>query len=320
MPPRNRIEVPCDNCGKILERTPKLAAKKKHHFCDQACTVAFNTGQVRPRPSNPTDVICEHCGKPYQTIPSRLKRTRYCSTACQTTANGLNNRKSVEIPCARCGKSMSRQPWDMKHAQMLYCSRACSHAAMRDATLVDVSCSHCGKALRRSPSQVKRAKNQFCDPVCHDAYRLGKLHPELLTGGTVECAHCGAPLYRQAKRIENTKNHFCNSTCYSEWQIGKYAGPDHYAWKGGYSRIYGRSWRRARREARKRDNYCCQYCGASEKDLGKELDVHHIKPFRLYGIDRHTEANEQSNLVSLCRNCHANVECGKFTLKPNCNS
>jgi predicted HNH restriction endonuclease len=35
------------------------------------------------------------------------------------------------------------------------------------------------------------------------------------------------------------------------------------------------------------------------------LDVHHIIPFRKFGIDRYREANKISNLISLCNSCHS---------------
>ena len=42
---------------------------------------------------------------------------------------------------------------------------------------------------------------------------------------------------------------------------------------------------------------------------GREPDVHHIEPIESF--DTFEQANDESNLVMLCRDCHAKVECGK---------
>jgi hypothetical protein len=64
---------------------------------------------------------------------------------------------------------------------------------------------------------------------------------------------------------------------------------------------------------RRRDHYTCQGCGKTEVELGRVLDVHHIRPFREFGYIRHQNdryllANDLSNLVSLCVSCHKTME------------
>ena len=56
-------------------------------------------------------------------------------------------------------------------------------------------------------------------------------------------------------------------------------------------------WERLRRECLKRDGYICQGC-ASKAGI---KDVHHIIPCDKGG------ANTLSNLITLCRNCHAQI-------------
>ena len=69
---------------------------------------------------------------------------------------------------------------------------------------------------------------------------------------------------------------------------------------------YGPLWLEARRKARNRDNYTCQRCGLSEEELGHELSVHHIRPFR------ESKDNSLENLISLCgtndNGCHRHCE------------
>lgn len=53
---------------------------------------------------------------------------------------------------------------------------------------------------------------------------------------------------------------------------------------------------------RKRDNYTCQKCGKTQKELKgrhKKLDVHHI--------DGDNTNNDPENMITLCHNCHAKL-------------
>lgn len=83
-------------------------------------------------------------------------------------------------------------------------------------------------------------------------------------------------------------------------------GVQHWNWKGGYDHYYGPNWHEQRAKALERDGYHCQYplCSTSCDSQGQNLDVHHIIPFRLFGIKRYKEANELTNLISLCMRHH----------------
>lgn len=61
------------------------------------------------------------------------------------------------------------------------------------------------------------------------------------------------------------------------------------------------------RAARARDKVC-QRCGKTPKEAGKALDVHHLVPFRQFGLARHAEANRIENLIALCNPCHLLTE------------
>ncbi len=67
---------------------------------------------------------------------------------------------------------------------------------------------------------------------------------------------------------------------------------------------YGPTWAGQRRAARARDGYRCQMCGLPEQ--GREHDVHHKIPFRTFASPE--QANQLSNLVTLCRSCHRRAE------------
>jgi len=80
-------------------------------------------------------------------------------------------------------------------------------------------------------------------------------------------------------------------------------------WRGDPN-AYGRNWLRQRDQARLRDRYTCQICGAVESD--RAHDVHHKIPFRSFRDERGNIdtnlANRLDNLITLCQTCHKRAE------------
>ncbi|MBC7262143.1 MAG: DUF1998 domain-containing protein, partial [Chloroflexi bacterium] len=75
---------------------------------------------------------------------------------------------------------------------------------------------------------------------------------------------------------------------------------------------YGPNWATQRQRARKRDGYRCRHCGLLEAP-GHEHDVHHIRPFRTFDYrpgqnENYLAANDLSNLITLCPECHHRLE------------
>jgi len=67
---------------------------------------------------------------------------------------------------------------------------------------------------------------------------------------------------------------------------------------------YGPNWPAQRDRARARDGCRCQVCGAPEQ--GPAHHVHHRIPFRAFAS--YQQANQLSNLVTLCPSCHRRAE------------
>lgn len=77
----------------------------------------------------------------------------------------------------------------------------------------------------------------------------------------------------------------------SKGKMGKCTGEKNYKWKGGRGKTMTK-------KALERDNYTCQECGYSEKEI---MQVDHIQPKALYP----ELAHDLENLETLCPNCHA---------------
>lgn len=77
------------------------------------------------------------------------------------------------------------------------------------------------------------------------------------------------------------------------------SGKNNGSWQGGISfEPYGLEFNKQLKESiRKRDGYKCMECKYTQEQLGYRLPVHHI--------DYNKRNNNPSNLVSLCRPCHA---------------
>lgn len=188
----------------------------------------------------------------------------------------------------------------------------------------DIKCSQCGKMFYRSPANRNRDgnKNQYCSRVCMSNAFIGKMlgnkSPRWKQKHIRYCDNCKKKLLRPDWHInQGGKLSFCNHKCFGEWKSKNWSGKDNPAWIGGKAYYYGENWKRQSRETRKRDNHKCKNCGVSENLLRRALDVHHIKPFRFFGLANYKKANSLSNLVSLCPTCHKKAEyiCSNGTIE-----
>ena len=68
--------------------------------------------------------------------------------------------------------------------------------------------------------------------------------------------------------------------------------------------FYGVNWKNIKNIVRQRDHYTCQLCGTTETIHAHH--VHHKIPFKLFNSIE--EANNISNLITLCHKCHQKVE------------
>lgn len=220
----------------------------------------------------------------------------------------------ISTTCPECGKDVFYYAsWPRK-----YCSHHCRGLAVGRAKSqhYESTCEGCGAIYRVNPHITR---GRFCSLKCHGTWlsehRRGENHPRfgrkfgrptaLPPPLTKPCERCGTSFITKQSHV--TRRRFCSRSCYAAWQseTGANAGPNSGTWRGGYDPYYGPSWRAAMRAVRQRDKVCVD-CGTAPN--GRELDVHHIVPFRKYGRERHVEANALDNLVALCNVCHLRRE------------
>src|SRR4030067_1047660 len=229
--------------------------------------------------------ICEHCGKPF----SHRKRTsiyqaRYCSRACVSRAR--SERIKVKLSCIICGQIFFIRP-------CAHHRKTCSYECKR-IYLKQIYTSQEMKEMAKVRG-IKVSKSMLGKP------NLKRRKPLI----EKSCLFCGKTFQISNKNGNHRKEirRFCSTDCWYE-----YIREDqlrHPGWRGGYEPYYGPNWNIQRNKARQRDNYLCQDCGVSEPVIGQELDVHHINPFRLFGIKHYQKANKINNLITLCKSCHA---------------
>lgn len=236
--------------------------------------------------------------------------------SCQSKPKPI---RRADLGCAECGKTFSRKASAAKEDKAYYCSRSCASAGYKKYysgencyrySSTDVECAQCGKALSRKATLSARRQHHFCSRPCWGKWKTkntaGENSPHYKRIPT-KCRQCGKE-FSVIPRAFNEHGNFCDHECYGLWSAQNKTGKNNPLWKGGHLPYYGPNWYGQRAKARERDNYACQHCGVTETELGRQLDVHHKIPIRLFGIDRYEDANRLSNLVCLCNRYHRVAE------------
>jgi len=257
-------------CGSCGEHFTYYKSSPKE-FCSKACFGA----------SRRTTTVCPVCGETFAF--QKAWPRRYCSRKCAGKVTVVNAtrpaRPPIVLQCGQCRRTFHVTP---ANAGRRFCSRPCSWAWRKSQT-----------AAKRAEQAAKRAPRR--------PYRRP---PQQRT-----CGQCGIAFIikpTEATAVNNGRGRmFCSRSCWSARMSVIQSGENSPSWKGGPA--YGVSWPAARDAARARDLVCAD-CGRTPEQNRKALDVHHLVPFRSFGIRRHVEANALENLVALCQRCHIKRE------------
>ena len=162
---------------------------------------------------------------------------------------------------------------------------------------------------RLEDQKENRDGHVFCSSRCGNEYERREKYGW-------HCLICGESL------IFEGDGSFCSREC-EKWSGGKYGespaiGKRVYRiWiEGERLPFQGRLWKKQRQRARERDNFECQRCATAEREhkeeLGSSLHVHHIRSRRRFNSAE--AAHKLENLITLCANCHGEVEKSTSTL------
>ena len=209
-----------------------------------------------------------------------LSHIHICSH-CGEEFLGGKDRQFCSISCA----SKARDPWNkgLKGETRPY-----------RQTGKNKVCKTCGEPYYVSHYRAK--SSHYCSLKC---YYQGRWPDNRETRKCVICQ-------KQFEAMKSQKKKTCSAQCLSTHLSQIQEGDKSSCWRGGYAPYYGPNWNRQRNRARKRDNYTCQDCGITERELGRQLDVHHKK--RIGDFEDKRKTNYLSNLIAYCHPCHMKAE------------
>jgi uncharacterized C2H2 Zn-finger protein len=185
--------------------------------------------------------------------------------------------------CHVCGVGVSRQA--------IACNRH-RHAAKRNKR--ERPCAFCGTPFSPYPSATSRGSARFCSLACYR--KVAALRPAMIEA---KCPQCGASFRRTQAAMKRVNRSFCSLACATAFN----SGPNNTSWRGGADPNRGQGWRKLAEEIRERDGHRCRRCGKPESLNKQKLSVDYVIPWRMFASEE--EANQPSNLVSLCRPCHS---------------
>lgn len=192
-----------------------------------------------------------------------------------------------DTQCVICGKprpSKTAGRWNTRTA----CPGKCEQA--RRSTIKERPCATCGSLFRPGQRQPKK----YCSRKCYTA-AVG-VRPAMVS---VACIQCGAMFRRTAAAVKRRERHFCSRACVALGNRGEGSA----LYRGDNDPNRGGDWRRLAEAIRDRDGRKCRRCGTTEVDNRAKLSVDHTRPWRTF--ENKAEANDPSNLVSLCKACHS---------------
>lgn len=267
----------CEVCGKSYLATDQ----RNIRFCSRKC---WRIGCAH----QPKTSTCEVCKTDFTQPQTHNRKT--CGKKCANILTGQTQLTTTSYTCQQCGMAFT----DKACRNRKFCSKQCADASPKEKWgQIGVKFCECCQKPFEIPVNAKAASRQrFCSRKCFSEYKRNQHAPNV-------CKNCG----REFHVIPSQKARpYCSPSCYIEYKT------THIPQRSGDVSLYGLNWYEQRENRRHIDNYRCQHCGVHEGDLSYQLHVHHVVPFREFGIERYEDANQLSNLVSLCSTCHKRLE------------
>lgn len=321
-------DVECSQCHKVIKRRRSELRRTEHSYCSKECMKAFrekpgwkkstrreavSPKTVSPKTKEP-NTTCHLCGKLFFKSLSQKGYSKfdYCSRSCARAGRRIR----IKTQCGYCQVEFECPRYRAEKNANSYCCKECFDLAHASAMIEE--CSICGKPFTTVASRRKRG-GRYCSMDCSaKAYSKnfkGEKHP-LYKRIETTCDQCGETVFITPRRYETYSAHFCSGECADAFHSAAISGANHPFWTGGKVHYRGPNWEQQRKKARKRDGYKCQHCGKTEKQLNRQLDVHHVIDFKEFGVERYEEANQLQNLICLCQDCHRHAGHGNIPIQP----
>ena len=159
---------------------------------------------------------------------------------------------------------------------------------------ITLICEQCGSEFIRSEARLKHGRGKHCSAACQ--YAAIKSRPAKALLRSCTCFNCNEAfeVYESWLKQRKGGGKYCSRQC----RDAHWHGLNHPQYINGGNDDRGPNWQSQRRKTLKRDDHTCQCCSKAGQG------VHHIVPFRLFGMERCSEANDLANLVTLCEPCH----------------
>lgn len=210
----------------------------------------------------------------------------------------------IKVKCDNCRLNLFIFPSRLRTEKYHFCNRKC-YGIWRSKNIkginsplhkrkMIVKCKFCNNIFKKHKSQTLK----FCSRLCYGKWfsinKCGKnsyLYKEKIK---TRCSCCNKLLYLSNWRKKRSTHNFCNRICQDNFFIGKNA----YNYIHGESRLpYPMEFNEKLKEfIRRRDNYKCMNCGVTQKEMLRNIDVHHI--------DYNKKNIDTINLISLCNKCN----------------
>lgn len=233
---------------------------------------------------------CRYCHQAFMARVDGIKKGvgKFCSLSCVARRNNENRgprtaEHQEKIVSRRRGVKLEPSPkwtaWlEKKRAKMITCV-----------------CGWCAKKFNKKSAGA----GKFCSFRCAFAFKRDK-HPIL----EKTCRSCSSRFHYRAMNKRGQGRLYCSTKCAQDFMRRE----RHPSWRGGTSKDFGKGWLKIAEAVRVRDGRICRRCSKTEAENGKRLIVDHVRPRR--DFESMAEANEMSNLVSLCQSCHSKKTTG----------
>ncbi len=301
----------CLHCGKEFKYY--LAPKYKDNSSEfqKYCSYECSTHKIIP--SKKIKKSCATCGKDIFVTPAGYDRKKCCSKKClyQYYSGLPKERYGYYKACKICGKKFYVAT--VAAERRICCSRACdakNRSTHPDQIWTEIECKRCKKKLMRRTYRIINPAESFCSIQCRNLYSK---EISYIYNHKLNCVICGKEFSRTRFFVDVRKDaKCCSRLCLDKYNSINKRREKNVNWTGGTEHDYGPNWHEQQRAARKRDGWHCQLCGL-EQQKHIRLDVHHIVKFKSFeykhGVnDNYLQANQLTNLITLCRKCHRRVE------------